>query len=135
MIIALLWLIIFCISVSSMEGTERFEKQWEQRATEEFLEQLCKEGTCSYSTFITYHMAMNYAGLVSELRVEEYRKEQDYENKIYYYLVTWEVISESLMNSGSYRFEEGSVIKVSIHRQGRIGSAKMQYYDIVTGKE
>ena len=39
------------------------------------------------------------------------------------------------MNSGSYRFEEGSVIKVSIHRQGRIGSAKMQYYDIVTGKE
>lgn len=117
------------------EKEEKFYQQWEQVQVERFLSKLCRSGSCSYEEYEILYRALNYYGMDSKIQIEEYRREQDMERNVYYYLMSWEEIQEHLAEEGRYTFEQGSILRIVVVQKSRSQSITSRYSHIVSGKE
>lgn len=122
----------FAISINYQEESGRLEEQWELQKTERFLTDICKKQKCSDEELWLYCSALARGTTSPEIRLEEYRREWDKSGTVYYYLISWEEISEKIMLNGGYSFEQGSVIKLTVITKN---SMKKRYYDRIDGKE
>lgn len=136
--VALVLMIVLVFSFGTMvAGQEEIElqRQWEMIQTEKFLSKLCRTGQCTYEEYLSYYNGLNYFGMDSIIRLEEYQKEQDLDGKIYYYLVSWEELQTFFSKNSRYVFQQESIIRINVQRKSRGGNAQCSYYDVVERKE
>ena len=128
-------LVVFGISKTYREREERFREQWEKTQTELFMQRVTANRCLSEEEYLHYMSSLNYKVTFSQIKAEEYQKEQDRKGNVYYYLVSWEEIQDCLCKDGNYIFEDNSVIRIEITYRGREGSVRNSYYGIASGKE
>ena len=109
--------------------------QWEKLQTELYLERICRQREITIKEYLRYFQLLNYTGMVSEVRIEEYRKEQDLMGNTYYYLVLWEEVKEQLLEGERYTLLKDSVMCITVKRKNRKEHKISEYYGIVTERE
>lgn len=109
--------------------------QWEKLQTELYLERICRQREITIKEYLRYFQLLNYTGMVSEVRIEEYRKEQDLMGNTYYYLVLWEEVKEQLLEGERYTLLKDSVLCITVKRKNRKEHKISEYYGIVTERE
>lgn len=129
-LIVVVVMVIFFVGTEKQKKDKEIQAHWEQLHAEEFLEGLCRTGKMSYEEFLMFYKALNYYGVVSDIRISEYQKEQDLEGNLYRYLIPWEELSVKLVEEGCYLFRKGSIIELAI-MQKEGSQEERKYYDVV----
>ena len=118
--------IFFCFFATFFYGdkTDNFSVEWEFVQTERFLSKLCRTGRCSQEEYMLFFEALRGCGNKVEIHIEEYKAEQDLEQKRYYAAVSWEEIKSFLESDGKYDLSENSIVLVEVLQFGRIMERK-----------
>jgi len=95
---------------------EKICEQWETLQTELFVEQAARTRKLTEEEYTSYVESLNYSGVRSEVRIEEYQKEEDVAGDIYFRLVSSEEIEEEFSNFGEIYFRPESIIKITVCR-------------------
>ena len=136
--VVLLWVIIGLVltggCITYQKQKERRQGQWEAVQTERFIKKICKSGMLSLQEYMLYCNMWVSDGSSYEIKIEEYRKEQDIQGRCYYYLVTWEELKNTFRREEFCTFEEESVIRMEVRKQGCVERIN-EYYGIVSGEE
>ena len=113
--------LFFCFFSAFLYGNKANELsgEWEFVQTERFLNKLCRTGQCSQEEYILFFEALSRSGNKIKIQIEEYKAEQDLEQKRYYAALSWKEIKSFLENEGKYDFSENSIILVEVLQFGR----------------
>ena len=108
-----IFLAYFSVGVFKEAELDFWEK-WEAAYSERFISKICRDGGVSQEEVLLFHSGLTYNGAVIEIRIDEYKQEQDLNRTFYYSIVVWEEVKESLWEEGCYCFEEGSIIRLTV---------------------
>ena len=120
-ILLLVLILLLCFATQALykEKEELVLSDWENIQTERFLNRLCRNGACSFEEYVRFYGALSISKQTLEIRIEEYKREQNLENKAYYSLISWEEIREIIKTDGNYRFADESIILIEVQQTGR----------------
>ena len=116
------------------DKADDFSMEWEAVQTERFLDKLCRTGQCSQEEYMLFVEALRGSGNKIEIRIEEYKAEQDLKQKRYYAAVSWEEIKSFLEKDGAYDLSENSIVLVEVLQVGRIRENKNRRFGRVIKK-
>jgi len=134
LIIMIAMILLLGISEIHMEKSEKLKEQWETIQTEQFMRQVVRTGRLDKKEYIAYKESLNYSGVSTEVRIEEYQKEEDITGKIHFRLLSSQEIEREIFNSGEILFRAGSLIKITVFRNtGRKNSHK-EYIETIERK-
>lgn len=110
----LIILLVYCSMLVSKESDIDFLEKWESAYVERFISKMCRNRSISCEEYLILHNGLIYTGDRTEIRIDEYKKEQDLGRTFYYSPVLWEEVRDSLWEEGCYCFEEGSIIRLTV---------------------
>lgn len=109
----LFFLVCFRLLLSKESDTV-FWGKWKEAYMDRFLNTMCRNRSISCEEYLMLYGGLEYTGDGTKIRIDEYKKEQDLDRIFYYSPMTWEEIRDVLWEKGSYNFEEGSIVRLSI---------------------
>ena len=110
------------------EREKKLTKDWENIQAERFINKLCRTGQCSWEEYVLFFETLSRSGNKVEIRIEEYRIEQDLSKKRYYSLASWEEIKSALYERERYVFSENSIVFVEIFQWGHTLKSKSRRF-------
>ncbi len=128
-----LLLCLMCVFLYT-ERENKIIEDWETVQTERFLRKLCYTGECSLESYLLYYNSVVNGLDTLDVRIEEYKKEQDLEGNIYYSRILWEEMKEMLWKNGRYCFDEDSIVLIEVYQYGWITKRMNRKFDRVTGE-
>lgn len=125
-----IFFLLFAITLVFEQKGKNGYQQWKEIQINRFLEQISKEGKCSYEEYQLLHKALNKFGRTVDIKVKEYQKEIDRNGTVYWYFISWEQIKEGFLQKEEYTFQQNSVIELCVTIEK--GNIKKQnnYYSI-----
>lgn len=122
-ILLIILILLLCYATESLDTgkKEQVLNDWETIQTEQFLNRLCRNGICSFDEYLRFYQSLLPGKNMLEIRIEEYKREQDLGNSAYYSLVSWEDIKDIILTDGKYWFTEESIILIEVQQTGRTG--------------
>lgn len=129
-----------CIMLSLFAAMLVYEKEpliindWETVQAARFMNGLCQTGRCTYEGYILFFEALNCCGNRVEIRIEEYRPEQDLSKRRYYSLIPWEDMKDCLYGEGQYVFSKNSIVILEVMQSGRTMKRKNRRIGFVIGE-
>ena len=114
LLLGIIFLMTYCVILISKELDKNYVEKWETAYIERFISKMCRNEYLSWEEFLLFHNGLSYGGDTIEIRIDEYRKEQGLDRTFYYSPVLWSEVREHLWEEGSYRFEEGSIIRLVV---------------------
>lgn len=116
------------IRLHYMEKEEKVFNDWEAIRTERFLKRICKSRVLSYENYLLFCEAVSISRKAAEVRVEEYKREQNLQNEVYYSVVSWDEIKDVIRMEGNYCFTVESIIVIEVRQKGRESQNIKKYY-------
>jgi len=135
LLLVVIFMLVLGIAHVYKEREKKAARQWESLQTELYLEKLCRSQRVTREGYLRYVQSLNYGSTISHIRIEQYQKEQDLKEKVYYYLISWEELQNRLFEEESALLLKDSVICITVERRSRKQSKVTKYYGIVTGRE
>ncbi len=129
-ILLTVFFLLFAITLVFEEKGKNGYEQWKDIQINRFLEQVSKEGKCSYEDYQLLHKALNKFGNNVKIEVKEYQKEIDRKGIVYWYLISWEEIKEWLLQKEEHTFQKNSVIELCITMKNGNIEKQNKYYSI-----
>ena len=127
-ILLTIFFLLFAITLVFEEKGKNGYEQWKDIQINRFLEQVSKEGICSYEDYQLLHKALNKFGNNVTIEVKEYQKEVDRKGTVYWYLISWEEIKECFLQKEECAFQKNSVIELCVTiKKGNIEKQKNYY--------
>jgi len=108
--------IIWGNGVTYQEKNKKYLEQFEEIQVENFLQKICRTGILSYEELLVLNVSLNSHDVVM-CRLEEFQKEQNLEGRIYWYLISWDEVSEILEEQKFYIFQNGSIVRIELYRK------------------
>lgn len=121
MLLEILFMIALCSIYMLHDSEEYLVEQWENVCLERFIGKICKNGSVSYEDFLLFHNSLSAAEDKFEIRIEEYREEQNLNRNYFYVPVIWVEIRDILWRDKHYSFSTGSMVKVEVIREKMVG--------------
>ena len=103
-------IIILCMIFCVIDAADYFIEKRENVYAERFITPLCRNGEITENDYILFYNTLKRNGKTTEIRVDEYRTEQDIQKNYYYVPVVWEEIRDILMKDKYYCFTSGSIL-------------------------
>lgn len=129
-ILLTIFFLLFAITLVFEEKGKNGYEQWKEIQINRFLEQVSKEGSCSYKDYQLLHKALNKFGNNVKIEIKEYQKERDMKGNVYWYLISWEEIKECFLQKEHYTFQKNSVIELYVTiKKGNI-EKQNKYYSL-----
>ena len=128
---AMIGIVILLVINVYENSVEKLRGQWEVLQIQRFMSKAVRNRKIEKLGYETCTTSLNYYGVGSELKIEEYRKEEDITSNSYYSLISFEEIREELFESGEFFFRPGSVIKVTVCRNTGKGGSRNEYFDLI----
>lgn len=113
-ILLILFFLMFAIEFIFQERESNTYQQWQEIQISRFLQQIRKEGKCSYKQYQWFYDALNRLGVTIEVALKEYQREIDIAGNVYWYLVSWEEIKEIFIQKEYYVFQANSIVELCI---------------------
>ena len=126
---------IFAITFVVEEKENYGYEQWEEIQVNRFLQQIRKEGKCTYEQYQLFYGALNEFGKNIEVILKEYQRETNAEEIVYWYLVSWEEIQDFFIQEEQYTFQKNSAIELCVTAKKGDSVEQNKYYVISKGKE
>ncbi len=126
---------IFAITFVVEEKENYGYEQWEEIQVNRFLQQIRKEGKCTYEQYQLFYGALNEFGKNIEVILKEYQRETNAEGIVYWYLVSWEEIQDFFIQEEQYTFQKNSAIELCVTAKKGDSVEQNKYYVISKGKE
>lgn len=126
---------IFAITFVVEEKENYGYEQWEEIQVNRFLQQIRKEGKCTYEQYQLFYGALNEFGKNIEVILKEYQRETNAEGIVYWYLVSWEEIQDFFIQEEQYTFQKNSAIELCVTAKRGDSVGQNKYYVISKGKE
>ncbi len=113
-VLLVMFFLMFTVSFVFQERESNTYQQWQEIQISRFLQQVRKEGKCSYKQYQLFYDDLNRLGVTIEIVLKEYQRETDIEGKVYWYLISWEEIQECFIQKEYYVFQANSVVELCI---------------------
>ena len=126
---------LFAITFVVEEKENYGYEQWEEIQVNRFLQQIRKEGKCTYEQYQLFYGALNEFGKNTEVMLKEYQREMNAEGMVYWYFVSWEEIKDFFIQEEQYTFQNNSAIELCVIAKRGDSVKQNKYYVISKGKE
>ena len=126
---------LFAITFVVEEKENYGYEQWEEIQVNRFLQQIRKEGKCTYEQYQLFYGALNEFGKNIEVMLKEYQREMNAEGMVYWYFVSWEEIKDFFIQEEQYTFQNNSAIELCVIAKRGDSVKQNKYYVISKGKE
>ena len=126
---------LFAITFVVEEKENYGYEQWEEIQVNRFLQQIRKEGKCTYEQYQLFYGALNEFGKNIEVMLKEYQRETNAEGMVYWYFVSWEEIKDFFIQEEQYTFQNNSAIELCVIAKRGDSVKQNKYYVISKGKE
>ena len=134
LIVGMSMLLALYITVIFDERVIMLTKDWESIQTDRFISKLCRNGVCTEEEDYLFLEVLNNNGNEVNIRIEEYRLEQNLNSKRYYPVKSWEEIKCILSEEKKYVFLEDSIISLEISYTERSKNWKSKRFGRIIGE-
>lgn len=134
-ILLAVFFVMFAVALVFQEKENNGYTQWEEIQVNRFLQQISREGRCTYEEYQLFYKALNQFGVNAEIVLKEYQRETDSKGTVYWYLVSWEEIKELLIQKEQYVFQKNSALELCITTKKGDSVTQEKYYSIAKGQE